>query len=330
MLTSRENLIRTIKGTGPDRLVNQYQPFVPIMNEPLAKFTRGNRIRGTTSVDQWGTTILFPEDQFAAMPHVTPQNKVLPDIEAWRDYVKVPDLEANCTDWTDAQASAAAVDRNEKFVMGFMGTGIFEQAHFLMGFEDTLCNLLTAQDEMAELLEAIFEYRLTYAKMLIENLKPDVILSHDDWGAKNSLFMSPEVWRKLFKPLYAKLYKYIHDSGVMVIHHADSHCEEIIEDMAEIDIDIWQGVLPQNDICKMKKQLGGKMTLMGGIDAAIVDFADASEETIRAEVRRACDEYAPGGYFIPSLTYGLSGSMFPHVDPILTDEIDKYSPKFFK
>ena len=119
MLTAKENFLETLKKDGrPDRLVNQYQPFVPIMNDPLQRYTRGNRVRGTTSIDKWGTEILFPEDAPGPMPHVTNENKVCPDITRWKEYVKVPDLAANCSQgWEDALASAAAVDRSEKLVM---------------------------------------------------------------------------------------------------------------------------------------------------------------------------------------------------------------------
>jgi hypothetical protein len=61
---------------------------------------------------------------------------------------------------------------------------------------------------------------------------------------------------------------------------------------------------------------------MGGIDAAIVDREDSTPGEIRGEVRRACSEYRNIKGFIPCLTYGLSGSIYPHVDPIITDEID--------
>ena len=156
MLTAKENFLETLKKDGrPDRLVNQYQPFVPIMNDPLQRYTRGNRVRGTTSIDKWGTEILFPEDAPGPMPHVTNENKVCPDITRWKEYVKVPDLAANCSQgWEDALASAAAVDRSEKLVMGFMGTGVFEQCHFLMGFEDTLMNFLLEPEAMHELVDA--------------------------------------------------------------------------------------------------------------------------------------------------------------------------------
>ena len=96
-------------------------------------------------------------------------------------------------------------------------------------------------------------------------------------------------------------------------------------DMVELGFDVWQGVLPQNDIPKLQKQLAGRMTLMGGIDASIVDRADSTEEEIRREVRRACEEYAPGGHFIPCITYGGPGCLFPHVDPSIDDEIDRYN-----
>jgi hypothetical protein len=111
----------------------------------------------------------------------------------------------------------------------------------------------------------------------------------------------------------------------MIMHHADSFQEQIVEDMVELGIDIWQGVLPQNDIVKLQEELQGRMVLMGGIDAAIVDCKDTPEDVIRTEVRRACSTYGPGGGFIPCMTYGGPGSIFPGVDEIVTDEIDLYN-----
>ena len=223
------------------------------------------------------------------MPHVTDDLKVCPDVTEWQKYVKVPDLLGNCSEgWENALATAAEVDRDEKLVMGFMGTGIFEQCHFLMGFEDTLMNFLLEPEAMKDLVATVAEYRFQYAKLLVDNLKPDVILSHDDWGAKHSLFMDPDIWREFFKEHYRRIYGYMREHDVIVIHHADSFLEPIIEDMAEIGIQVWQGVLPENDIVGMQKKLNGKMTLMGGLDATI-DRVDSTDEEIRASVRKACE-----------------------------------------
>ncbi|MEI3339739.1 MAG: hypothetical protein V8R80_07145, partial [Eubacterium sp.] len=41
----------------------------------------------------------------------------------------------------------------------------------------------------------------------------------------------------------------------LILHHPDSFCEPIAKDMEEIGIDIWQGVIPSNDICKIAGEL---------------------------------------------------------------------------
>jgi len=209
--------------------------------------------------------------------------------------------------------------------MGYLPTGLFEQLHFLMGFEDTLVNFYLEPEAMQDLIEAIGIYRMDFAKLLVEKFKPDAVLSHDDWGTKTALFMKPDTWREFIKPQYVKLYNYLHDNGVLIIHHSDSFLEPIVEDMAEIHVDVWQGVLPQNDIPAIQKKLSGRMALMGGLDAAIVDREDSTSEEIRREVRRACETYAPGGHYIPCITYGGPGTIYPKNDGVINDEIDCYN-----
>lgn len=330
MLTPKQNFLETVRyGGKPDRLANCYTAFRPIGGDPVFQLLRGNRIRGTESIDQWGTHISFPEDAPAAVPIVTPENQVIQDIEEWKKYVKVPDLRGRCSaGWETAKANQAAIDRENYLIMTVMGTGIFEQLHMLMTFEDALCNLLIYPDEMHELIDVICDYRLEYMKLIVENLRPDAVLSHDDWGSKTSLFMNPDTWREFFKEPYRKLYDYLHANDIMVIHHSDSFCEPIVEDMADIGIDVWQGVLPTNDIVKISKQLDGRMALMGGIDS-IIDRADAGEEEIRAEVRRCLNDYGQLQNFIPSYTYGGPGTIYPHVEPIILDEIERYNQDRF-
>ena len=330
MLTPKQNLLETLKKDGkPECLCNSFTMFRGIPGDPCFKLIRGNRVRGTTSYDQWGTLILFPEDAPAAIPHVTPENQVIKDITEWKKYVKVPDLIGKCSEgWEDALEAKSKIDQDKYLTMVVMGTGIFEQLHMLMTFEDTLMNFLLEPDDMKRLVARIAEYRFQYAKMIVDNLKPDAILSHDDWGAKHSLFMDPDIWREFFKEHYRRIYGYMREHDVIVIHHADSFLEPIVEDMVEIGVQIWQGVLPENDIPKLQKQLGGRMTLMGGVDATI-DRVDATEEEIRASVRKTCETYGPGGHFIPCITYGLAGTIYPHVDPIITDEINRYNKETY-
>ena len=325
-MTPKEIFLELLKPDGkPERQLKQYEALHLVLNDPINGYLRGNRVRGSVSKDRWGTTILFPADAPGATPHITPDDKVCPDVTRWRDFVHAPDLGANCTEgWEDCARMAREAAGDQKLVCGFMGTGIFEQTHFLMGFEDTLTNFYEHPAEMHELIDYITEYRLDYVKRLIDGLQPDAIFSHDDWGAKEALFMKPEMWREFYKEPYRRFYGYIRSRGVIAIHHADSYLVPILEDMKEIGIQVWQGTLPENDIPALQDQLQGTLVLMGGIGAAI-DRPDSTEEEIRAYVRDALARYCPGGHYIPSITYGIMGTVYKHVDPIIDEEIDRYN-----
>lgn len=326
MLSPRENLLELLNGGTPDRLTNQYEPFAMIYDDPVRDYFFGGLDEGKTITDPWGTQWTWPEGEPGSTAVVTDENKVVPDITEWKEHLTLPDIKAHCsTGWEEVVTQAEAIDRSQYLVTGYMACGIFEQCHFLMGFEDALCNVLMEPDDMKELIEAIFEVRMQYAQFLIEKLHPDAILSHDDWGTKTSLFMPPDVWRDLFKEPYAKLYQYMHDNNVIVVHHSDSFCEPIVPDMIDIGVDIWQGALPQNDLKRLQKEADGKLIFMGGIDAAVVDREDSTEEEIRAETREACKLYGPEGSFIPCLTYGGPGGVYPNTYEIITDEIMNYN-----
>ena len=328
MATAKEIFLETLKPDGkPERQLVQYEALAVQIPDPVFLYLREGSRPGVTIKDKWGVTILFPEGDPGPTPLITPETKVCPDITRWREFVHAPDIETACTEgWEPFIGMGRAAAGTDKLLTAFWPTGLFEQCHFLMGFEDTLANFYEHPQEMHELIDYLTEFRLKYAKLLIDKLQPDAILSHDDWGAKESLFMNPDMWREFFKEPYRKIYQYIRSRDVIAIHHADSYLAPIVEDMAEIGVQVWQGVLPENNIPELQKRLNGSMVLMGGIGAAI-DRPDSTDEEIRAYVRNALETYCPGGHFIPSITYGGPGTVFPHVDPIINEEIEAYNKR---
>ena len=329
-MTPREIFLELLKKDGkPERQLDQYEALNLVLYDPINIYLRGNRVRGSISRDKWGTVINFPQDAPGPIPMVDDETKVIKDIRNWRDYAVAPDLEANTREgWDECLKKAHAADPNhEKLLTGFMGTGIFEETHFLLPFTDSLSYLYEYPDEMHALIEYITEYRLEYVRLLIDGLHPEAILSHDDWGAKDSLFFSPDMWREFFKEPYERFYGYIRSRGVIAIHHADSYLKPILEDMVEMGIQVWQGALPENNIPECLELLDGRMVLMGGIGAAI-DRPDSTEDEIRAYVRRTLRENCPHGHYIPCITYGVAGTVYPHVDPVIDDEIANYNAEY--
>ena len=189
-----------------------------------------------------------------------------------------------------------------------------------------LINMYEEPEAMNEFFAAYTDWKIKVAEQLIDNLQPDIIHSHDDWGSKYSMFFSPDVFRKLLKPHYKRFYDYIHSRGVMVQHHCDCYATDIATDLVDLGVEMWQGVLPENDILRIQKETGGKLLLLGGLDQALIDQADVSEEVVRAEVRRAIDTYAPGGAFLPCI--GSLECLNGWVTPVVIDECNKYGAEW--
>lgn len=69
MSTPKEIFLELIRPDGqPERQLRQYEALHMCLNDPCNTYLRGNRKRGTTSRDRWGTTILFPADAPGPMP----------------------------------------------------------------------------------------------------------------------------------------------------------------------------------------------------------------------------------------------------------------------
>ena len=110
------------------------------------------------------------------------------------------------------------------------------------------------------------------------------------------------------------------------MHHADCICQPIVQDMVELGIDVWQGVIPQNDIPEIQRLTEGKLAMVGGVDGPKIDVENITEEAIRAEVRRAIDTYCPAGRFYPSIPNGVC--FLPWNNEIYRDELEKYGREF--
>ncbi len=316
-MTPRENMMAILEGRQPE-WYGDFQSAVEIMMDPIWKSDSVPR-DGLEHKDSWGTVCVFPPDAPGKHPHVTPDNAVVTDITKWREQLTIPSLDG--LDWSEAEARAAQVDRGERFVEYFSAQGLFERSHFLMGMEEAFCAYLEEPEAMFEMLTAIADYKKRAIKEAARRLKPDVIFFQDDWGSKQNLFLPPDTWREMIKPLQTEIAQVIHECGMIYVHHADCICEPIAEDMVDIGIDIWQGVIPQNDIVAIQEKTGGKLAMIGGIDGPAIDNPDTPEEAIVAEVRRCVDTYCPAGRFFPGAPAPL---LRTRNSELLNAELDRY------
>ncbi len=318
MMTPRENAMAIYNREQPD-YYDDIMNALQLLPDPIL-MGGGVPQDGLPHKNLWGVTYMFKPGAPGAHPVINDENKVIKDIEHWEDYLRVPDL--SNLNWGPAKAVEAKVDRKEKMVGIMFGGGLFEMSHFLMGMEDALVNYLEYPEEMKAFLTVIKDWKIAYIRQMAEEVHPDIIFYHDDWGNKKSVFLPPPVWRDIIKPLQREISAAIHECGMIYMHHADCICQPLVEDMVEIGVDIWQGVIAQNDIVAIQEITKGKLAMVGGIDGPKIDIENITEEAIRAEVRRAIDTYCPRGRFYPGIPNGRCFREWNN--SIFEDELKKY------
>ena len=107
----------------------------------------------------------------------------------------------------------------------------------------------------------------------------------DDWGSQQTLLISPEAWRDLFKPLYRDYCDILHARDKFVFFHSDGNISDIFPDLIEIGVDAINSQLFCMDIELLSEYFRKRITFWGEIDRQrILPFG--TQEDVRAAVHR--------------------------------------------
>jgi len=332
MLSRRENFIETIKGGKPDRFVKQFEFMSPdaLFADPFNATNPMPFFPGDDdAVDLWGVTWSFPAYVPGAFPVQDEAHLVLKDITQWESYVKAPSLEFPDEVWEEARKAYDSVDRKEFFAGPMMSPGVFERLHTLIKIEDVLLAFYMEPEVVHELIDYCVEWECAYVKQMAENLHPDIVFHHDDWGSKLSTFVSPDMFEEFFLKPYKKLYGCYKDNGFLyIVHHCDSYARTLVPYMIEMGIDVWQGGVSTNDLSEIIAEYGPQLSIMSGVETAEVDRPDWNAEMIQTAVDKVCRTLG-GPYFIPCQTQGGPMSTVPEVYGAIDEAIDAASAQMF-
>ncbi len=267
---------------------------------------------------EWELDPAHPE----LMTHVKPGGEIFDDITEWKKYIDFK----SCRDknWEAAAARTKAMWTKKDQIMGYVvcNIGAFERICAMMGHVNGLLAPYDDEEAYAEYVEAYADYRIEQMEYFKKYLDVDFLMMHDDWGNQSNMFMSPEMWRKFYKEPERRMVKRCHELGMYYMHHSCGYNEPIIGDLVEIGVDSWHSVQPCNDLKKIKAEYGDRLIFAGAVDPQVTDAPGATEEQIRADVRRVIDTLGKGGGLMVSSA--VMFSVVPGVDGIIDDEGKKY------
>lgn len=172
------------------------------------------------------------------------------------------------TELYDESRRMIAAYKAEYYIVGVTVTTIFETAWALRGYEKTLMDLVLNPEYVDKLFDIPFQYHLTAAKELVK-LGVDMIWIGDDVGAQNRMLISPDTWRRFFKPRMATFIETLKklNPDLTVAYHSDGVVLPIIPDLIEIGLDVLNPVQPKSmDPVQLKKEYGQQLCFWGTID----------------------------------------------------------------
>ena len=255
------------------------------------------------------------------MTHVKPGFSMFEDITEWRDYVTFPKMKDLNWEMIGGRTKAMWADKANKmgYIVGNMGA--FEKVNAIMGFENGLCALYETEDYI-DFVNAYADYRIDQMYYVKKYMDADFMMMHDDWGNQNNMFLSPELWREIFKEPERRMVEACRNLGMHYMHHSCGYIEPIIPDLVEIGVESWHSVSPVNDLKKIKAEYGDRLVFAGGVDPQVTAHPNATEEDVRQEVRRCIDVLGGGGGLLCGSA--VMFSTVKGVDAIIEDEGTKY------
>jgi hypothetical protein len=190
---------------------------------------------GGGGTDEWGSRWVV-EPGAKDMGQV--RNVVLPDLSRYPD-LAIPDASnpARYASWAAPLERAA---REEKYVVVCNGPYLFERAHFLHGFENTLMDCMTEPDLMAGYLRRLAEYHFRTLDYIRTHYHGRVhgYRGTDDWGTQMAPLVAPEVFRSLFKPIYQDLFAAIREAGMDAWMHSCGQIVPLLGDLIEAGLQV--------------------------------------------------------------------------------------------
>ena len=138
--------------------------------------------------------------------------------------------------------------------------------HFIRGLENTWIDLYENTDQLESLLDILVEMNI-YAIHKYAQAGADGYIFMDDWGLQDRLMISPKVWRRLWKPRYAEIFKTAHNAGLLTFLHSCGHITAILDDLIEIGLDVIHMDQQENmGLFSLGERFGGRLTFYSPVD----------------------------------------------------------------
>lgn len=156
------------------------------------------------------------------------------------------------------------------FVIGDCELTLFELAWHLTGLEEYMIGMADEEDWIEALNDKIEYFTTGVAEQLVRE-GVNAVWFGEDLGSQLSTLISPDMWRKMFKPRHLRMIKKLKaiNPDIIIIMHSDGAVAPLLDDFIEMGIEVYNPVqpnVPGSDPAELKNKYGGRICFFGGVD----------------------------------------------------------------
>ncbi|MDP7248587.1 MAG: uroporphyrinogen decarboxylase family protein [Planctomycetota bacterium] len=162
-------------------------------------------------------------------------------------------------------ARQAATDHHGHYCLAWDFFCLFEQAWFLFGMENILCEMMQDPARMKRLFRAFTDYHKKVMDHYADAGAHGYFTS-DDLGGQRALLFSRELLLDLYLPFYEELVDYCHQLGMHFWFHTDGEINEIADDLVSIGMDVLHPIQDCMDLSSFAEKYRGRVSYHVGMD----------------------------------------------------------------
>ncbi len=187
---------------------------------------------------------------------------------------------------------------------------VMSMGQFLRGFENWMTDLVMNEPFVEALLERTTQIQIAANDIVLKQVEGlvDIVYTSDDLGGQSGPLISPDCFRRLFKPHFRRVWEHARaNSSAKLMHHCCGSVYGFIPDFLELGVQVLNPIqvsAAEMDPVRLKAEFGRHLAFWGGVDTRHVMPRGTGAE-VRKEAGRRIREMAKGGGYILAAVHNL-------------------------
>jgi len=233
--------------------------------------------------------------------------------------------------WETLRSNALLLRQTtDKALMIGVGCNLFEWGAFLRRMDNFLMDLVIDQSNVERLLDALMERHLAFLEKVCVAVGDvvDICRFGDDLGMENGPLMSPESYRRLFKPRHQELCDYVkRNSSMHTYLHSCGCIHMLIPDLVDAGFEVLnpvQTTCREMEPQRLKKEFGREVTFWGGGCDTRTVLNTATPDEVKKHVTERLEIFSPGGGFVFNTVHNILPDVPPQNIVAMYETIDSF------